>query len=102
MKIIKLGILTLLLATASACTSTSTKTYSSYDEAAKDATASIDKAKSANYEWRDSRKLLKEAAELAKAGKSDEAIKMATKAKQQGDLAIAQAKQQSGVSGPQQ
>ncbi|VAW53147.1 hypothetical protein MNBD_GAMMA05-1704 [hydrothermal vent metagenome] len=100
MKVIKLGILTLLIATTSACTSTSTKTYSSYDEAAKDATVAIDKAKSVNYEWRDSRKLLKKAAKLAKDGKSNEAIKMATKAKQQGDLAIAQAEQQSGVSGP--
>jgi len=100
MKIIKSGVITILLAASSACTSTETKTYSNYNDAAKDATASIDKAKSANYEWRDSRKLLKKAATLAKEGKSDEAIKMATKAKQQGDLAIAQAKQQSGVSGP--
>ncbi len=100
MKIIKLGILTLLLATSTACTSSETKSYSSYDEAAKDAMASIDKAKAANYEWRDSQKMLKKAAKLAKEGKNDEAIKLATKAKQQGDLAITQAKLQSGVTGP--
>ncbi len=100
MKILKLSTLVILLATTSACASSSTKSYSSYDEAAKDAIASIDKAKSANYEWRDSRKILKKAAALAKEGKTDEAIKMATKAKQQGDLAIAQAKLQSSVTGP--
>ncbi len=100
MKIIKLGMLTFLLTVATACNSNSSKSYSSYDEAAKDATTSIDNAKAANYEWRDSRKMLKKAAKLAKEGKSEEAIKLATKAKQQGDLAIAQAKQQSGVSGP--
>ena len=102
MRIIKLATLTFLLATATACTSTSTKTYSSFDEAAKDATAAIDDAKAANYEWRDSQKMLKAAAKLAKEGKSEEAIKMAMKAKQQGELAVAQAKQQASVSGPHQ
>jgi len=100
MRIIKLGMLTFLLATATACTSTSTKSYSSYDDAAKDAVAAIDEAKAANYEWRDSSKMLKAAAKLAKEGKSEEAIKLATKAKQQGELAVAQAKQQASVIGP--
>ena len=73
---------------------------SSYENAVNDANASIEKAKAVNYEWRDSRKLLKSAEKLNKAGKSSEAIKLVEKAKQQGELAVAQAEQQSGVSGP--
>jgi hypothetical protein len=67
---------------------------SDFDKAAKDATAAIDKAKAANYEWRDSRKILKKAAKAEKAGKHDKAMKLAKKAKQQGIIAVAQAKQQ--------
>jgi len=72
----------------------------SYEDAVKEATISIDNAKAANFEWRDSRKLLKKADKLNKEGKSDEAIKLVKKAKSQGELAVVQAKQQSSVSGP--
>lgn len=71
-----------------------------YEEAVNDANSSIDKAKAVNYEWRDSRKMLKDADKLNKAGNSDEAMKLVAKAKKQGELAVAQAELQSGVSGP--
>ncbi len=73
---------------------------SSYEKAVSDATASIDKAKAVNYEWRDSRKLLKKADKLNQAGNTEQAIKLLKKAEAQGELAVAQAKQQAAVSGP--
>jgi len=72
----------------------------SYEEAVKEANISINNAKAVNYEWRDSRKLLKKADKLNKEGKTDKAIKLANKAKKQGELAVAQAKLQASVSGP--
>ncbi len=71
-----------------------------YESAVKDANASISKAKAVNHEWRDSQKLLKKADKLNKAGKTDAAIKLAVKAKKQGEMAVVQAKLQSGVTGP--
>ena len=73
----------------------------SYEEAVKEANASIDNAKAANYEWRDSRKLLKKADNLNKEGKTDQAMKLVATAKKQGELAVAQAELQSSVNGPQ-
>ncbi len=97
MKIIKLSCISLL----SACLFAPVLSQAgSYDDAVKDANSSIDKAKAVNYEWRDSRKMLKKADGLNKAGKSDEAIKLVEKAKKQGELAVAQAELQSGVNGP--
>ncbi|NOQ88477.1 MAG: hypothetical protein GQ550_06085 [Gammaproteobacteria bacterium] len=71
-----------------------------YEDAVQDANSSIDKAKAANYEWRDSRKMLKKADELNKAGNTEEAMKLVATAQKQGELAVAQAELQSGVSGP--
>jgi nitrogenase molybdenum-iron protein alpha/beta subunit len=65
-----------------------------FNKAVKEATTEIDKAKAANYEWRDSRKILKSAEKAEKAGNHAEAMKLANKAKQQGIIAVAQAKQQ--------
>lgn len=70
---------------------------SDFDTAVKEATAEIDKAKAAGHEWRDSRKLLKKAAAAEKAGKHDEAMKLAKKAKKQGIDATAQAKAQANA-----
>lgn len=67
---------------------------SSFDKAVKEATAEIDKAKAVGNEWRDSRKILKEAAKAEKSGKHDEAMKLVAKAKKQGTLAVAQAHEQ--------
>lgn len=72
----------------------------SFESAVKDATTEIDRAKSMNYEWRDSRKLLKEAQSLYEKGDKDKAMQMVEQAKAQGKLAVAQAKAQSSVSGP--
>ena len=71
-----------------------------YDDAVQDANSSLDKAKAVNYEWRDSRKMLKKADKLNQAGKTDEAMKLVATAQKQGELAVAQAELQSGVSGP--
>ena len=97
MKIIKLSLISVL----SACLFTPILSHASnYDSAVKDATASINEAKAVNYEWRDSRKLLKKADKLNKAGKNKKAMKLVAKAKRQGELAVAQAEMQSGVNGP--
>ena len=72
----------------------------SYEEAVKEATASIDNAKEVNYEWRDSRKLLEKADKLNKERKSDKAMKLVAAAKKQGDMAVAQAELQASVTGP--
>ena len=72
----------------------------SFSDAISAATTEIDKAKAVNYEWRDSRKLLKKAAELNKKGDSEKAMELVTKARKQGQLAANQAKLESGVSGP--
>ncbi len=45
------------------------------------------KANRLGFEWRDASKMLKKASALAKAGKTGEAIKLASKAKRQGILA---------------
>jgi len=90
-----------LVSILSTCLFTSTFSQAgSYEDAVKDANSSIDKAKSSNYEWRDSRKILKKADELNKQGKSEEAMKLVAKAKNQGQLAVTQAESQSDVNGP--
>ena len=97
MKIKKLSLISIL----SACLLTPVLSQAgSYENAVQDANSSIDKAKAANYEWRDSRKMLKKADKLNKAGKTDEAMKLVATAQKQGELAVAQAELQSGVSGP--
>ncbi len=73
----------------------------SYEDAVKEANISIDNAKAVNYEWRDSRKFLKKADKLYKEGKTDKAMKLVKKATMQGELAVAQAKLYSNVTGPQ-
>lgn len=60
------------------------------EQAIADAKASLAKAKALDYEWRDSDKILKQAEKAYKDGKYDEAIKLANKAKEQGDLAVQQ------------
>ncbi len=55
--------------------------------AAKSANA---KAKAEGYEWRDTGKLIKKAEEALKAGKYEDAIKLANKAKRQAELAVEQ------------
>ena len=73
---------------------------SSYDAAVKDAKTSINNARSLNYEWRDSRKLLEKADKLNKEGKTDEAMNLVTDARKQGEMAVLQAKLYADVNGP--
>lgn len=61
------------------------------------AVASIDKAKASGNEWRDSRKILTKAEDAFKAGDIEKAIKLAKKAKEQGELAVAQAAAQANA-----
>ena len=63
-----------------------------FDQAVKEATAAIDKAKAVNYEWRDSRKILKQAEKAEKAGDHKKAMALANEAKEQGIIAVAQSK----------
>lgn len=72
----------------------------SYDDAMMQANQEIDKAAALNYEWRDSRKLLKKAASLEKEGQHDKAMQLIAAASKQGKLAVAQAHQQADVTGP--
>ena len=97
MKIIKLSLITLVSACLFAPVSSQA---GNYEKAVKDANASIDQAKAVNYEWRDSRKLLKKADKLNKEGKSKNAMKLVAKAKKQGQLAVAQAELQASINGP--
>ena len=65
-----------------------------FEKAKKEASAEINNAKAAGYEWRDSQKILKKAEEAEKAGNHEEAMKLANKAKKQGIDAVAQAEVQ--------
>ncbi len=62
----------------------------SFEELAKEAEAAIDKAGKVGYEWRDSRKILKAAKKAHAAGDEAKAMKLATKALHQGQLAYQQ------------
>lgn len=73
-----------------------------FDAAVKQAEADIDRAKSMNYEWRDSRKMLEEAQEMYQKGDKDKALQLANAAGQQGKMAAIQAEAQSSVDGPHQ
>ena len=97
MKITKLGLISIV----SACLLTPLAGHANdFDNAVKQASSEIDKAKAMNYEWRDSRKLLKQAEKLNKEGKTEKAMKLVKEAKMQGQLAVAQAELQSAVNGP--
>jgi hypothetical protein len=74
----------------------------SFEEAVNQANIEIDKAKAANHEWRDSRKLLETAESLNKEGKSNEAMQLVAQAKLEGEMALIQAEDQASVSGPRE
>jgi len=67
------------------------ETTDDYPTLVKQAKAAIDKAKSVDGEWRDSKKMLKKAAKAEKAGKMDKAKSLARKAKFQGEMGYDQA-----------
>ena len=66
----------------------------SFDAAYEAAEAARKEAASVNYEWRDTGKMLKQAKKAADKGDYETAEKLANKAKMQGEMAVAQAKEQ--------
>ena len=81
----------------SGCASYSTAnaaTQENYNAALADAKSSLQLASKANYEWRDSGKILKKADTAAKSGDYRTAMKLVNQAKNQGDYALAQSKDQ--------
>lgn len=85
------SLIVLVFAVAVGCTTTDS---TSNEQAAKDAIAAAKKAnadaKAVGYEWRDTAKLIKKAEAALADGDYDKAIKLANKAKNQADNAIAQ------------
>jgi hypothetical protein len=81
----------LLVACASNTVSADEQSFNASYEAAD---AARKKAASMNYEWRDTGKMLKKAKEAAAKGDYETAEKLANKAKMQGEMAAAQAKEQ--------
>jgi hypothetical protein len=61
------------------------------EQAIANADAARKKAASVKGEWRDTGKIIKKAQAAAKAGKYDDAMKLAGKAREQGELGYAQA-----------
>lgn len=64
------------------------------------AEAARKKADAVGGEWRDTAKMIKDAEEQLKSGQFDAAVKLANKAKQQGELGYAQAISQKGATFP--
>lgn len=69
-------------------------TEADYQQAIADAKISLKKAHNAANEWRDTGKIIKESEKAAKSGDFTTATKLANKARQQGELALAQAHEQ--------
>ena len=61
MKTIKLVIAAFIITWLSACSASSNLSFSSFDEAAQDANATLSQARSVSFEWRDGRKIVTEA-----------------------------------------
>ncbi len=68
----------------------STSVFASADKAISNAESARQAAIQVGYEWRDTAKLIKQAKELAKAGKTEQAMALAKKAEQQSLNAVAQ------------
>ncbi|MEJ2359833.1 MAG: LysM peptidoglycan-binding domain-containing protein [Gammaproteobacteria bacterium] len=87
------SVMALVLTVAVGCSSTSEQGTSS-EQAAKEAIAAAKaayaKALKADWAWRDTGKMIKKAEKDLAAGKYDEAIKIANKARDQGNFAVAQ------------
>ena len=82
------------------CGSVHAVNQADYDKAVAAAQAEVKMAAEAGNEWRDSGKLLKKAAEAAKAGDYDKAVKLAQKAEHQGKMAQQQAIEQANAGNP--
>ncbi|MGV6859338.1 MAG: SoxXA-binding protein [bacterium] len=94
------GIVAAMLVFTSACATSSEsggKMNAKAAEAISAAAAAQKKAASVGGEWRDIGKMIKKAKALAKEGKTDKAIKLAEKAKMQGELGYEQIVSQKNV-----
>jgi len=76
----------------SACGAPQKHTNNDASAAIAAAEAANKKAKKAEFEWRDTGKIIKKAKAAAKDGEFDEAVKQANKAKKQAEMALQQAK----------
>ena len=65
-----------------------------YDAAFEAAAAAREAAAEAGFEWRDTKKLLRQSLKLAKKGEYRKAIRLANRARRQGELALQQAREQ--------
>lgn len=75
-------------------------TQAQAEQAIADAETARKKAASARGEWRDTKKMIKDAEGLMKSGEFEAAIKMANQAKRQGELGYEQAQGQKGADFP--
>lgn len=71
-----------------------------YDKAVANAKAALDAASAVDGEWRDSRKMLKQAEKAAAQGDYDKAVKLAETAEFQGVMGKKQALQEDKVGNP--
>ncbi len=95
-KFLSLAAMTVMVA---ACASAPENVHSKGDADGAIAAAEheLSRANKLGFEWRDSDKMVKAAKEANKEGKFDEAVKLASKAKEQGTMAIEQAQEQKGA-----
>ncbi|RDH85037.1 MAG: SoxXA-binding protein [endosymbiont of Galathealinum brachiosum] len=84
-------------ATSGSSGNSAAATKEGYNAALVNANKSLKAAAQANYVWRDSGKMLKKADKAAKKGDFETATKLANQAKRQGDMALAQSKEQAGA-----
>jgi nucleoid-associated protein YgaU len=91
-RLFSVALLSLGLITGCASTEETVDPAIAAQQAISDAKAANAEAKAANYEWRDTGKIITEAEEKLAAGDTDSAIALANKAKAQATTAVAQAK----------
>ena len=77
-----------------ACVGNTVADEKSFNASYEAAEAARKKAASVKYEWRDTAKILKQAKKAADKGDYETAEKLANKARMQGEMAVAQAKEQ--------
>lgn len=85
------ALLSLGLITGCASTEEASDSGSSAAQAIADAKAANAEAKGVNFEWRDTGKIIKKAEKALEAGDEEGAIKLANKAENQANIAVAQA-----------
>jgi len=92
----KLALVTLIIMVVSACTAVAENAGSNsegdFESALKSAESARKQAASAGGEWRDTKEIIKQAEESAKAGDTKTAIKLANKARVQSELGLQQTK----------